>query len=87
VVILLPEINKQYNSTFQGKALLTLGEGPSLETSSFCLFISGSINITTQHSNFNFDKPFGNMYMGLVPFTFDRITVIATKKNTEVDKL
>jgi hypothetical protein len=25
-------------------------EGPSLETSSFCLFISGS-NITTQHSN------------------------------------
>ena len=33
--------------------LLTLDEGPSLETSSFCLFISGSTsNITTQHSIF-----------------------------------
>ena len=36
--------------------LLTLEEGPSLETSSFCLFISGS-NITTQHSNFTLVPP------------------------------
>jgi hypothetical protein len=38
--------------------ILTLDEGPSLETSSFWLFISGS-NITTQHSNFTLVLPTG----------------------------
>jgi hypothetical protein len=50
VVILLPEINKQkldVSSEGFEQRLLTLDEGPLLETSSFCLFISGS-NITTQ---------------------------------------
>ena len=38
-------------------AILTLDEGPSLETSSFCLFNVVGPNITTQHSIFTLVLP------------------------------